>query len=264
LPLVRPFQSRFGGFIDAWVAELSPGGTTLLFSSYLGGSDQESAYGIDLWNNQLYIAGRTASNDFPVTKSAPQTTYGGGVWDNFLTIVNLSPVQLVSAASRITHGSAGPFDVDLTSGNGIECRSGAASGSYTLVFIFANPLTSVGSAKVTNGTGSVANNNIDGTDAHKYIVNLTGVTNAQHITVSLNNVSDSAGDFSSVVSAQMGVLIADVNASGRVDAADVSSVRQQTLQPVTSSNFREDVNASGRIDAADVSITRQQTLTSLP
>ena len=62
LPLVRPFQSNFGGFIDAWVAELSPGGTTLLFSSYLGGSDQESAYGLDLWNNELYIAGRTASN----------------------------------------------------------------------------------------------------------------------------------------------------------------------------------------------------------
>src|SRR5205807_30364 len=90
LPLVRAFQSNFGGFIDAWVAELSPGGTTLLVSSYLGGSDQESAYGLDLWNNELYIAGRTASNDFPVTSSAPQTTYGGGVWDNFLTIVDLS------------------------------------------------------------------------------------------------------------------------------------------------------------------------------
>jgi hypothetical protein len=62
----------------------------------------------------------------------------------------------------------------------------------------------------------------------------------------------------------MGVLLGDVNASGRVDAADVSLARQQTLQSVTTSNFREDVNASGRIDAADVSITRQQTLTSLP
>jgi hypothetical protein len=62
----------------------------------------------------------------------------------------------------------------------------------------------------------------------------------------------------------MGVLLGDVNGSGRVDAADVSLVRQQTLQPITFSNFREDVNASGRIDAADVSVVRQQTLTSLP
>jgi hypothetical protein len=116
---------------------------------------------------------------------------------------------------------------------------------------------------VTNGTGTIASNNIDNSDTHNYIVNLTGVTNAQTIMVSLTNVTDSAGDFSSAVSAQMGVLLGDVNASRRVDAADVSLVRQQTLQPVTTSNFRGDINASGRIDAADVSIVRQQTLTSL-
>jgi hypothetical protein len=162
------------------------------------------------------------------------------------------------------HGSAGTFDIDLTNGNGIECRSGGATGDYTLVFTFANPLTNVTSASVTSGTGSVTTSNIDPNDAHNYIVNLTGVTNAQRVTVSLTNVSDSLGNFSPTVAGQMGVLLGDVNASGRVDAADVSMVRQQTLQSVTSSNFREDVNASGRIDAADVSIARQQTLTSLP
>jgi hypothetical protein len=176
----------------------------------------------------------------------------------------LTPVVLTSAVSRMTHGSAGTFDVDLTSGSGIECRSGGANGNFTLVFTFAAPLTSVAGAGVTSGTGSVLSSNIDSTDAHNYIVNLTGVANAQTITVGLTNVSDSAGDFSSAVSAQMGVLLGDVNASRRVDAADVSSVRQQTLQALTPSNFRNDINASGRIDAADVSLARQQTLTSLP
>jgi len=98
-----------------------------------------------------------------------------------------------------------------------------------------------------------------------YIVNLTGVCNAQYVTVTLTNVKDSAGDQSdNVTSPQMGFLIGDVNASGRVDAADVSSVRQQTLQTITTSNFQNDINTSGRIDAADVSSVRQQTLTSLP
>jgi hypothetical protein len=176
------------------------------------------------------------------------------------------PLIPASVVSRKTHGSAGTFDVDLplTGNPGIECRSGGANGDYTLLFSFANPLTSVDTASVTNGTGSISSSNIDSNDAHNYIVNLTGVTNAQTITVSLSNVSDSAGNFSSAVSAQMGVLQGDVNASGRVDAADVSLVRQQTLQSVTISNFREDINASGRIDSADVSIARQQTLTSLP
>jgi hypothetical protein len=133
-----------------------------------------------------------------------------------------------------------------------------------LVFTFANPVASVGGASVTSGTGSVSSSNIDSNDGHNYIVNLTGVTNAQVITVSLTNVSDAAGNVSSAISASMGVLLGDVNASRRVDAADVSLVRQQTLQPVTNANFRDDVDASGRIDAADVSVVRQQTLTSLP
>ena len=181
------------------------------------------------------------------------------------------PVQLVSVVSRKVHGSAGTFDVDLplTGPAGIECRNvgalpGGATGDYQLVFSFANSLTSVSGASVTSGTATVSSNTTDSTDAHQYIVNLTGVTNAQVITVGLTNVTDSAGDNSSAVSATMGVLLGDVNASGRVDSGDVSLVRQQTLQPITTSNFREDINASGRIDSGDVSIARQQTLTSLP
>jgi hypothetical protein len=177
---------------------------------------------------------------------------------------SLPAVQLTGVVSRMTHGAAGVFNVDLPlAGTGIECRSGGTKGTFTMVFTFANPLTSVSSASVSSGTGSVVSSSI-GTDAHQYIVNLIGVTNAQRITVTLANLSDNAGDFSASVSTTMGVLLGDVNASARVDAADVSSVRQQTLQAITTSNFRNDINASGRIDAADVSIARQQTLTSLP
>jgi hypothetical protein len=184
---------------------------------------------------------------------------------NQTLIVRLAPrLKPISVVSRKTHGSVGTFDVDLTTSSGIECRSGGGNGDYTLVFSFANPLASVTSASVTSGTGSVASGNIDSNDAHNYIVNLTGVANAQVVTVGLSNVSDMAGDFSATISASMGVLLGDVNASGRVDAADVSSVRQQTLQTIDVSNFRNDINASGRIDAADVSVARQQTLTSLP
>jgi hypothetical protein len=175
----------------------------------------------------------------------------------------ISPVELVSVVSTKAHGTAGTFNVDLTAGNGIECRSGGSNGDYTLVFTFADPLTNVDDASVSQGTGNIGTSGI-GPNPNQYTVNLTGVTNAQTISVSLTNVTDSIGDFSSVVSGSMGVLLGDVNATGRVDAADVSAVRQQTLQSVTNSNFREDINTSGRIDAADVSIARQQTLTSLP
>ncbi len=178
---------------------------------------------------------------------------------------------LVSAASRKTHGSAGIFNVDLPfSSNlplpppGIECRVGGGSGGdHTLVFTFNNIPVS-GSASVVSGTGNVSGSPTF--TGHTMSVNVTGVTNAQVIGVTLN-VTDNFGQTfvnPEGLPVNMGVLLGDVNASRRVDAADVSLVRQQTLQPVTSSNFREDINTSGRIDAADVSIARQQTLTSLP
>ena len=84
------------------------------------------------------------------------------------------------------------------------------------------------------------------------------------MTLTLTGVTDIVGNSTPSVAITMGVLLGDVNASKRVDSGDVSLVRQQTLQPITSSNFRQDINASGRIDAGDVSIARQQALTSLP
>ena len=97
---------------------------------------------------------------------------------------SLPAVQLSSVVSRKIHGTAGTFDINLplTGSPGIECRSGGASNTYTMVFTFASPLTSVSSASVTSGTGSVVSSSI-GTNAHQYIVNLTSVTNAQHFTV---------------------------------------------------------------------------------
>ena len=172
----------------------------------------------------------------------------------------------ISVVSRKTHGTAGDFDIDLPLGGnpGVECRSGGTNGDYTLLFTFANTLTNVTSAGVTNGTGSVATGNIDSNDAHNFIVNLIGVSNAQAITVSLSNVTDSAGNFSSAISAQMGVLIGDVNASGVVTSGDTNLCKAQALQPVTNANFRNDINASGSITTGDVNIIKQNALSQLP
>jgi hypothetical protein len=265
-PTANAIQSaRAGPGDNAFITKLNSVGNALVYSTYLGGNSLNLGFGIAVdASGTAYVAGQTWSGNFPTMN--PYQGSLRGTDDAFIAKIVQLPVQLSSVVSRKTHGSAGTFDVDLPlSGSpGIECRSGGANGDYTLVFSFANTLGSVASASVGSGIGSVASSNIDSRDAHNYIVNLTAMTNAQVITVSLANVTDSAGNFSPAVAGSMGVLLGDVNTSGRVDAADVSSVRQQTLQPVDSSNFRADINTSGRIDAADVSIARQQTLTSLP
>jgi hypothetical protein len=219
-----------------------------------------------------------ASNPSRILRIA---THGRGIWEIQTTPPSVTPTSVVS---RMTHGSITMppfFGITLplpvgTMPRGVECRSSSSlgAGNYTMVFTFPNNLSSVASATVTghdpmSGTGSVSSTAIGpnaslNLAANQYEVNLTNVSNAQYITVTLNSVVDMAGNSGDVLSPQMGVLIGDVNASGRVDSGDVFSVRQNTGQGATLSNFRNDVNASGRIDSGDVFAVRQQTGTGLP
>jgi hypothetical protein len=175
------------------------------------------------------------------------------------------PIQLASAASVKTHGAAGTFGVDLplTGSPGIECRTGGTNGDYTIVFTFAQTLGDVTGASVTSGTGRVTSSMI-GADAHQYIVNLTGVTNEQTITVSLHNVTGPPGTFSSIVSVRMGVLEGDTTDNRAVNASDVSQTQSQSGQTLTNDNFRTDVTVNGSINSADISFVQSRSGTGLP
>jgi hypothetical protein len=207
-----------------------------------------------------------------VTCLSPSECWAAGSYDlapnRFQTLIehySLSSVQLSTGVSRKTHGSAGTFDVDLPlDGSGIECRSGGQGGDYTMVFTFANPLTSVDGANVTSGAGSVSSSNVDSNDAHNYIVALTGVTNAQKITVSLTNVTDSFGNFSARVPISMAVLVGDTTGDAIVNSTDIAQSKSQSGQAVTDSNFREDVTADGNINSADIALTKSKSGTALP
>ena len=173
--------------------------------------------------------------------------------------VRVAPVAPVaqSAVSRKTHGVVGDFDVPLplTGNVGVECRSGPA---HQMIVNFAVPVTASG-ASVTSGIGSVGNFSVSGAQV---TVNLTGVTNAQRITVTLVNVSD--GTNIGNVPVSMGVLAGDTNGNAATNAADVSLTKSQSGQPVTGSNFREDVNFNGSINASDIGLVKSSSGTSLP
>jgi PKD repeat protein len=203
------------------------------------------------------------AGDFParltVTDSAGQTSIPAQV----VISVHSPQIQLTGVVSRKVHGPAGPFDLNLrlTGTPDVECRSGGANNSYQLIFVFPNTLQSVGSVSLT-GVGSVSSKMI-GTDAHQYIVNLTGVTNGQRITVTLNNAHDTASH-SGNVSVTMGVLFGDTTNNGRVNSSDISQTQSQSGIPITNSNFREDVTLNGFINSSDISSVQARSGSSLP
>jgi hypothetical protein len=87
------FQTTYGGGnFDAFVTELNPAGTGLIYSTFLGGNGDEdfnlSGVAIDSLG-KIYVTGKTASvghptNTFPTTAGAFQTTYAGGIADAFV------------------------------------------------------------------------------------------------------------------------------------------------------------------------------------
>ena len=86
-PTQNAFQPAFGGFFDAFVAKLAADGTTLVYSTFLGGSSGDLGSGIAVDGaGQAAVTGTTDSTDFP-TANAFQPAFGGGFTDAFVTML---------------------------------------------------------------------------------------------------------------------------------------------------------------------------------
>ena len=88
-PVANAYQATRnepGGAYTAFVSELNPTGTALLYSTYLGGSvtaggfagfDAGASVVWDSFDNAVYVAGTTSSSDFPTTPGVFQKVYSG-------------------------------------------------------------------------------------------------------------------------------------------------------------------------------------------
>jgi hypothetical protein len=159
-------------------------------------------------------------------------------------------LQVVSAASRKTHGASGDFDIDLPlSGEpGVECRTGGANGIHTIVVTFTNNIAS-GNAAITEGTGNIASAPING---NTMTINLTDVTDMQKVTVSLTNVTDTFAQTLPDTSVSMNVLFGDASGNKAVNASDITLAKTKPGEVVGPDNFREDVTANGDINSSDI------------
>lgn len=92
------FDTTYGGagFLhkwgDAYVTKFNSTGSALLYSTYLGGSGDDVALGIDLDSQgNACVTGTTFSSQFPATAGAYDTSYNGGGWlggDIFVSRLN--------------------------------------------------------------------------------------------------------------------------------------------------------------------------------
>ena len=122
------FQTVFKGVKDAFITKLNSGGSALPFSTYLGGNDFDQAAGIALdASGDAYVAGTTASSDFPTTSGALQTALAGSR-DLFVAklllgepiaqckdvTVPTDPNQCSAATASVDNGSSDPNGESFT------------------------------------------------------------------------------------------------------------------------------------------------------
>jgi hypothetical protein len=164
-------------------------------------------------------------------------------------------LNLTKVVSRKHHGSSPgqDFDLDITNGTAIECRSGGSGNNYKMVFTFTNSVSACG----VPSTGSAS----PGPNANQCSVDFSA-PNGHYATVQLTGVTDvnaNVGNFS----ATMGVLIGDTTSNGLVNSSDISQTQGESGHTVTSDNYREDVTVNGLINSSDISLVQQQSGTAL-
>jgi hypothetical protein len=125
-PTQNPFQAARSGGFDAFVTKLAASGSTLDYSTYLGGTLNDFGYGIAVDSNgNAYVTGETNSTNFP-TQSPFQATNAGGQ-DAFVT-------KFTTAGTALTYST-------YLGGSSLDSGRSIA-------------VNSAGSAYVTGETGS--------------------------------------------------------------------------------------------------------------
>ncbi len=89
IPIVGGFDNSLNGGQDAIIAKFNPNLTSLIYSSYLGGSNNDAGNGLFVTpTSEVYVTGGTTSANFPGTTGGHQATNQGGSSDGFLTRIN--------------------------------------------------------------------------------------------------------------------------------------------------------------------------------
>ena len=175
-PTAHPLQPNDGGSFDfpkdAFVTKISADGSTLLYSTYLGGKNEDFAQGIAVdAAGEAFVAGTTLSSDFPVTPGSFNPLCGGdgkcgATFNSTARIVSNGFVTKINAAGSaiIYSGFIGAFE--NVSGNAIavdanenayitgsvppnDFASAASGGTPVVLNILASP-----NGAISNGDGT--------------------------------------------------------------------------------------------------------------
>ena len=145
----RAFATSLGGYGDGFVTKLYPGGSALVYSTFLGGSTGISDYASDHADDivvdssgNVYVTGATDCDDFPTTAGAFDTTPNGSS-DAFVAKLALPSPHVdayVQAPALVSAVPGGIATILIQYGN----RGASTATSVALTATLSSGLTYVG------------------------------------------------------------------------------------------------------------------------
>lgn len=137
-PLVNALKTALLDVDDAFVAKISPTGSALVFSTYLGGSGSDDVRGLALdAAGRAHVTGRTTSFNFPVV-NAP-VNMPGGLYNFFVARFSASGGALERSEVIGGGGDDEPHAIAVAAGGAIYVAGGTTSPNFPLQ----NPLQNI-------------------------------------------------------------------------------------------------------------------------
>ncbi|MFB3895066.1 MAG: SBBP repeat-containing protein [bacterium] len=117
------FDTLYNGLYDAFISKLNAAGTALIYSSYVGGGNNDFGNGITIDSiGNAYVTGRTNSTDFPTTADAYDKTFNGDT-DVFVSKLNATGTVL-NYSTYLGGGSYDEGNAIAINGSGVVYLSG--------------------------------------------------------------------------------------------------------------------------------------------
>ena len=126
------FQPGLSGGQEGCIFKLSPNLDILMWSTFLGGTNDDAAYSLQLNGfGDVLVAGGTASANFPTTLGSLNSGFQGGGVDGWITRINNSATSIIASTFIGTGSYDQTFFVQADSANNVYVV-GQTEGTYPI------------------------------------------------------------------------------------------------------------------------------------